>query len=451
MFALPVHAQTDPNLEDLETRNRELEKRVEQLERNQLDLDVESYLDQVPSFDGAEGDASLSPGSQALRFSGQIRFRGEIRDHLYSDDPNGAKSFNLVRQRARLRFDMDVIQDVAVTVELQDVRLWGESGSTTGQLDNVDVRRAFAEFRNLGGKPIDLQVGRQVLFYGNHRLVGHLEWVDQGRTYDGVRLKTHPEGWFLDAWAVQIDETGAENNDKYFYGIYGGPKWLDLYVLGVQDQDRAAGETGATGNTFYATFGFRFHGKKGNFDYTVEIPFQVGTLNGDDIEAWAASAVLGYTFEDAAWQPRIYFEFDYASGDDDPTDGKVKQFQTLFPTNHLWYGRADQVGWENLMNFRFGVFFKPTPKWRVRIDYHHMRRPEELGDWAGVTGATIRSGVAGSSSHLADEIDLIVTWLPSKPVQVDFGWTTFIPGGFIEETGDSPTASFLWLMCRVVF
>ena len=57
---------------------------------NQLDLDVEAYLDQVPSFDGAKGEGAIAPGSQALRISGQIRFRGEVRDHLYSDDPDGA-------------------------------------------------------------------------------------------------------------------------------------------------------------------------------------------------------------------------------------------------------------------------------------------------------------------------------------------------------------------------
>jgi len=461
-FATPATAQTESDiqladssesssLDSLEKRNLELEKRVGQLERNQLENDVESYLDNVPAFASAQGDPSLTPGSQALRISGQLRWRGEVRDHLYSDDPDGEKSFGFVRQRARLRFDFDVIENIEVTVEIQDVRLWGDEQKTTGYLANVDLKRAFVLFKNLNGKPVDVQLGRQVLVYGDQRLVGHLEWVDQGRTYDGIRLKAHPEKFWLDAWAVNIRETGAANDDKYFYGVYGGNKWLDLYILGVQDQMTGNGEAGGTGKTFFATFGVRYHNKTGNFDYTVEIPFQFGDLNGDDLQAWAASATVGYTFEDSKWQPRIYFEFDYASGDDNPTDGKNKQFQTLFPTNHLWYGRADQVGWNNIMNFRLGVFFKPSAKWRVRIDYHHMMRPEELGAWQGVAGNVIRTGALGSSSHLADEVDVIVTWLPSKPVNVEFGWTTFFPGGFIKDTGESPTATFVWLQCRVVF
>ncbi len=457
VFATNALAQSAPTssfsdaASDAEQRNAALEKRVQELERKQLENDVEAYLELVPSFDSAQGADNLTPGSSALRISGQLRWRGEIRDHLYSDDPNGAKSFNLVRQRARLRFDLDVIENLEVTIEFQDVRLWGEAQSTVGDLEGVDVKRAFAQFNNLGGKPIDLQVGRQVLFYGDQRLVGHLEWVDQGRTYDGVRLKVHPEKYFLDVWAVNIRETGAVNDDRYFYGIYGGPKFLDLYLLGTQDLKSGTGETGASGNTFYATVGFRFHGKKGGFDYKVEVPFQFGTLNGDDLTAWAAAVTLGYTWENARWQPRLYFEFDYASGDKDPTDGDVEQFQTVYPTNHLYYGNADQVGWENIMSFRVGVVVKPTSMWSVRLDYFHFIRPEEGGNWVQATGATIRPGALGASSHLGDEFDLIITWKPSKPVKLDFGWTVFFPGGFIEETGASPTATFVWLQGRVIF
>ena len=116
-------------------------------------------------------------------------------------------------------------------------------------------------------------------------------------------MRDDPEKFFLDAWAVNVRETDAANEDKYFYGIYGGPKFLDLYILGVQDQRAGTGEQGS-GKTFFATFGFRFHGKKAKFDYTVEIPFQIGELNGDDLQAWAASATVGYTFEDSSWQPR---------------------------------------------------------------------------------------------------------------------------------------------------
>ena len=457
----PAIAQTDtePQLQQgagisptdsLEQRNRDLEKRIEQLERNQLEHDVESYLSNVPSFDSAQGDPSLTPGSQGLRISGQVLFRGEIRHHLYTDDSNGEESYNLVRQRTRLRFDADVIENIEVTVEFQDVRTWGQEQSTVGYLGNVDLKRGFVLFKNLAEKPVDLQIGRQVLAYGDQRLVGHLEWVMQGRTYDGVRVKAHPEKFFVDAWAVNVRETGTSNEDQYFYGVYGGPKFLDLYILGLQDQRTTAGENGS-GKTFFATFGFRFHGKKSNFDYTVEIPFQFGEINGDDLQAWAASATVGYTLEDSAWQPRIYFEFSYASGDDDPTDGKNKQFQTILPTNHLFYGFADQVGWNNIMDFRLGVFLKPTGKWRIRIDYHHFRRPEEQGAWQGAAGGVIRPGVAGSDAHLADEFDIVISWLPAKPVNVQFGWTTFFPGGFIEDTGESPTASFVWLQCRVVF
>ncbi|MHC4938513.1 MAG: alginate export family protein [Planctomycetota bacterium] len=449
-------AEEPADVRELERRNAELEKRVQQLERKQLDKEIETYLDDAQPFTEAQGDPMVwvqSQGAKAIRVIGQIRVRGEVRDHLYTDDrPNAGKSFNIVRMRTRLGVEADVLENLGVTIEFQDVRYFGEALTTVGVLERVDTKRAFIDFRNIGGKPVDVQVGRMVVWYGDQRLIGHLEWVDQGRMYDGIRVQIHPEKWFLDAFAFNItDAVPSEAANQYFYGIYGGPKWCDFYFLGRQNQADRAGETGVVGKTLYWTAGARLHGSRGAFDYKVEVPVQFGELNGDDLTAWGIATTWGWNFEDAKWSPRVYAEVNYASGDNDPTDGKVKQLQTLFPTNHLFYGFADQVGWENLFEIRIGVLLKPAEKWRVRVDWHHFRRPEEEGNWVGAAGRTIRSGATGTSSHLGDEVDLVVAWLPAKPLSLHFGWAIFLPGSFIEETGDSPTSHYIWLQCRVQF
>ncbi|MEM8886303.1 MAG: alginate export family protein [Planctomycetota bacterium] len=437
-------------LEELKRKNEELVQRVEALEKKDIDRDIEEYLDATAQSQ-AQGDPTLTPGAMGLRISGQIRVRGEIRDNLYSDQPNGEFSFNIIRLRTRIRFDFDVTESIGATIELQDVRLFGEAQSTTGQLDNVDLKRGFMFFRNLGGQPVDIELGRMVIQYGDQRLIGHLEWVDQGRSYDGIRILGHPEKWFLDGFAYRIRETGSDVQNQNFFGLYGGPKWLDLYVLGLQDQMAETGETGADGKTLFWTFGFRAHVKWGGLFCKVELPVQLGDLNGDDLQAWAAAVDLSYTFENARWQPKIYFVFAYASGDDNPNDGKVKQFQTLFPTNHLHYGYADQVGWSNIINFRLGFLLKPAKNWKIRFDYHHFRRPEAEGDWIDAAGNVVRPGAAGSSKHLADEFDIVVTWTPTKPFSLEFGWALFLPGGFIEDTGSSPTANFVYLQAFLQF
>ena len=73
----------DPDVLALERKNQDLEKRVQQLEQKRLDAEIEQYLDSSSAeWNSAEGEDKLTPKSQRLRFSGQIRARGEVRDHL---------------------------------------------------------------------------------------------------------------------------------------------------------------------------------------------------------------------------------------------------------------------------------------------------------------------------------------------------------------------------------
>jgi hypothetical protein len=443
-------ATQETDVQALERKNRDLERRLQQLEQKQRDSEVEHYLDGSADSESAQGEDKLTPKSQRLRFSGQLRVRGEVHDHLYSDQPDGEDSFYLTRMRTRVRMDFDVVENILVVVELQDTRLFGEGGSTSSTLDNTDLRRAFMDFKDVFGSETDLRVGRMVLKYGQERMIGALEWVDQGRTYDGARAQYRPEKWWLDGFAVTVRETGAVNDDQHLFGVYGGVDWIEGYALVVNDRLNAAGETGG-GTTLFVTLGVRLHGKARGFHYSFEVPIQLGEFNGDDLNAWAFVLNGGYIFEDAGLRPNIHAELAFASGDNNPTDGKQRGFRHLYPTNHGPYGRADQVGLSNIIDIMVGVELTLSDKWRMNFDYHHFRRPTDTGEWIGATGAVIRTGAAGSGKHLADEIDIMFTWLHSDAFKVDMGWAIFLPGTFIEDTGQSPTAHFLYLSGMVIF
>lgn len=437
----------DSDVQALERKNQDLERRVQQLEENRRDAEIEDYLDGSKS---AQGEDRLTPKSQRLRFSGQIRARGEMNDHLYSDDPDGAESFYFTRLRTRVRMDFDVTEKLVVVVELQDTRLFGEGGKTTSTLENTDLRRAYMEFKDVFGTPTDVRVGRMVLKYGEERLIGALEWVDQGRTYDGARLQYRPDRWWLDAFAISVRETNAGNNDQTLFGVYGGIDWIEGYALVVDDNLAAAGENG-TGTSLFVTLGVRMHGKVQGFHYTFELPIQIGEFNGDSLNAWAFALNVGYVFEDMSLRPDVYFEVAFASGDNDPTDGKQRGFRHMYPTNHGPYGNADQVGWSNIIDIKVGMKLSLAKKWRLRTDFHHFQRPTDTGDWIGANGAVIRNGVAGANKHLADEIDIALTYLHSEAATIQFGWALFLPGRFISDTGASPTANFLYLSGMVIF
>jgi len=439
-----------PSVDELARRNAELEERVQRLEQSALEEDIESYLREAPA-EAAQGADGILPGGRALRVSGEIRIRGELPDHIYTPtDSDGTSSLHCAHMRTRLRFDVDVVENVAAVVELQDIRVLGGEGAVVADTEGVDLKRAEMIFKQVLGQPLSVEAGRFVMAYGDHRIVGDLEWFDQGRTYDGIRGQWAEGDWWVDAFWVVVRETAPVDDDLNFAGFYGGWKWLEVYALLLMDHSNLAGEAG-TGHTDFVTLGLRVARETGRWKYSTEFAFQVGDLRGDDLSAFAFAVWVAYTLSDTPWQPQLILEFDYASGDDDPTDGDVGQMQTIFPTNHKWYGHADLVGWSNMMDIRFGISAKPSATVTVTFDFHHFMRPEDLGGWVNAGGAVIRPGAAGVSSHLGDEVDLTLTWVPVKQVSFLLGWAVFFPGGFVEDTGASPTAHFAYVQGRVKF
>lgn len=442
-------AGEEASLEEVQRRNAQLEERVRRLESAQLETAIEDYL----ASNAASGADSILPGGLALRFSGEVRVRGEIQHHLYSpEDAAGERSFDLVRLRTRLRVDVDVTDNVGAIVELQDVRLFGEEGSTIADSEGLDLKRGTIIVKKIGGEPLSVELGRFVMHYGDQRIIGHLEWVDQGRTYDGLRLHYQPERWWLDLFAVRVRETTppVTDDDQWMAGLYGGRGCVEAYALLFSDDKPAMGELLMDGTRF-VTLGARLHRTPGPWDYTGEVTVQTGEVRGDDLDAVGVALKGGYTFAEAEWRPRVGLEVDLATGDDNPADGRQKGLQTLFPTNHGHYGFADLVGWNNLLDLRLTASARPCDSLTVTLDFHHFRRLEERGPWVNAAGALIRPGLAGSDRHLGDEIDLTFTWKPRKGLSLLFGYSLFLPGGFVAAGGSDPVAHFVYLQTSVGF
>ena len=115
-------------------------------------------------------------------------------------------------QRMRLHFDADINKNVRGYVKLQDSRTWGEEQSPTGNLERVDLLEAYVDLRNLGDlnrhlENVTMRIGRWQWHYGDHRLIGTLNWANQSRAFDGARVKwdNHKGDW-VDVFASSVQE-----------------------------------------------------------------------------------------------------------------------------------------------------------------------------------------------------------------------------------------------------
>jgi hypothetical protein len=146
----------------------------------------------------------LSANAQ-LTLSGQFRLRTEFRDGQGAPLPKDTNPAFFISQRTRLNFGYQMYR-LKLGLSIQDVRVWGQDVSTinrtTTQNNNgLQLYEAWAEIiltdSTLINKCLSLKIGRQELVYDDQRLIGNLDWLQQGRKFDAGILKYETNSWSI--------------------------------------------------------------------------------------------------------------------------------------------------------------------------------------------------------------------------------------------------------------
>ncbi|HEX9692819.1 MAG TPA: alginate export family protein [Gemmatimonadales bacterium] len=370
---------------------------------------------------------SIPAATQEITLGGQIRPRYEFRDPVAGE----ADAFTSMRVRADLTASLE--RNVRVFVQLQDVRLWGEETNTLTdfQANGFDLHQGYVDlWHPVAGVRLSARVGRQEVNFGGERLVGAVGWTQQARSFDGVRLAAAGSFGTVELVGYKVAE-GSDPGialDAEFAGVYaslagvpGGT--LDVYGL----YDRVASGTG----TSRGTIGARYFGQ-GRFVYRVEGSYQVGKENLVDVGAFMFGARFGANLGASS----VTLWYDYLSGDDSPGDGRTSAFNTLFATNHKFYGLADlftsipaHTGGFGLQDIALKAATSPVDPLTVTLDVHHFR--------AAKTGTL-------SSARFGEEIDLTGRYAYSRNVTATVGASYVIQGPALEDLGRL-TQNLLWL------
>jgi len=337
----------------------------------------------------------------------------------------------------------------------QDARAPGKNNANGVFRDPFDVRQGWVEVGDPENGWIRVRAGRQELKYGAQRLVGPLDWTNTARQFDAAKLTLGTKDVNVDVFAsslVVIDPSGFNRSGRGVdlhgaYGNLGG--WLDKgtlepYMLWKANQ-RQLSEAGSIGRGNTYTAGFRYvRPLPSDFDFQMEMARQFGTIVTDDLSAWGAYWVLGRTLKQFAWTPRLSVEYQYASGDSNPNDGRRGTFDQLFPTGHLYQGTADRVGWRNISDVRAGIELKPHGRFGFKVDYFSFWLANKNDHLYAVNGrvAVLTPEGGAQNAHVGQEIDAILTWKPAGHVTVGAGVGYFFPGKFLKET--TPGAGHLF-------
>ncbi len=405
---------------------------------------------------------------EALRWNVQVRARGELRENVYDFDASqkAVTDDSWLLHRLRVGLEWEPVAWLKVTVQGQDTResfsdrpdvplLNGAEGD-----DFFDLRLASVEV----GLPevVSVKVGRQVLAYGDERLVGPLEWLNFSRTFDAVKVRHEGSDWWVEAFAssvVRLDRSGFNRSDwlggddsqgQIFSGLYFSSKQVSF-----QTSDVYAFHLHEDGGTDFLTGGVRMKGdplKLAGWDYTIEWAGQTGEVKGRDLRAFAHHLEGGYNWLHAGWKPRLALEYSYGSGDRDAGDGKTGTFQNLFPTNHPPYGLMDVFSWQNQHNAVLRLAAQPHEKVKTTLDWHGFWLATTSDAWYRANGKTEVRGIQPDARRYAgSEVDLTMNVKVNSHLDVLLGYSHFFPGSYLADTGAADDANFAYVMVTLNF
>jgi hypothetical protein len=392
-----------------------------------------------------------------LSVSGEVRTRLESRSGLgYRSDVSD--SYGLVR--TRINVDLRPVRLVRVSLQGQDARAPGMTGTASGVFrDPFDVRQAFVRVAAPEAAPIAIIVGRQLLSFADQRLIGALDWTNTSRAFDAAKMELRTRWADLDLWAASVVKNDPERTfnrsdvDDGFHGAYArirtGTDRLVLEPFAFWRAYAAAGPAPA-GDRYSA--GVRVVGHVRRLETALVVVEQWGERGTDDIAARAVLASAAYPFA-APWSPRLYAEYNYASGDGTPGDGTLESFDDMYPTAHLYYGYNDMVGLRNLHNVRVGASVVPWRRLNLALDVHTFRLAtpsDHLYNAAGVATVMVPSGGAVDSG-VGTEVDASFTLPVAQTLTLSGGVGRLFAGPFLEAHSPGADNTFVHAAAAVRF
>ena len=389
-----------------------------------------------------------------ISFGLEERFRYEGQFH------SAFKPFtdSYLLNRARFLMQIKPTSWLRIIGQVQDARAWLETPPLQPPNENrLDIKLAYAEFGDPEHQWISVRVGRQLINY-NNTIIANSEWRNQGRSYDAVVTNLHFDhvrvGIFAASAVVPLDEGISHHQEgNNVYGMYGA---LDSLIVPASSFEpfvlwrvnpSVAVETPkkpTTGRESEQAYGLRWKGVAlKNLDYTLEGIREAGSDGSNDIRAWGTTDGIAYRLAGLYWKPRIFSQYDYASGDKHPNDGVHGTFDTMYPTAHDRFGISDQFGWQNIKSVRAGFTVEPHNRWTVTaqyLDFWLASATDSLYNSSG--GSIVRNALGTAGSHIGEEADIYTWYELNRHVNVGVGFAHIFPGTFLSTMEKAPNYSY---------
>jgi hypothetical protein len=361
---------------------------------------------------------------------GDFRTRTEYRHGFQTLMKEGQDHAFFTSQRSRIILGY---KDPKYTVRfsVQDIRTWG-SQSTANASDNLlSVHEAWVEY--FFTKKFSLKGGRQELAYDNHRILGNLDWAQQGRKHDVALLKFTDSTFAVHAgFAFNQDKEQSTtnlytvaNNYKAMQFLWLNKQWKKVtssfLFMNHGTEFTTTDEAGAVidyATKYSQTIGLNNDMKFGKLGVNAFAYYQTGKDNKNRyIDAYDLNVQLSYNI---AARTQLSVGAEKMSGTTNlGADDTNHSFNPFYGTNHAFNGYMDYFYVGNHVN-NVGlsdVYVRVKQNaWKgfIALDVHqfatdgYVTNPENSGFM---------------SRNLGTEVDLTIRQNISKELSIQGGYS----------------------------
>lgn len=401
------------------------------------------------------------------RVAGESRARLEFLGNQFRAGFGGGDQ--ALAFRTLVAFERDAGPFTAA-LEFQDARHYlDDDGSplSTGLVAAADVLQAYGRLEaEVSDMPLRLTLGRQTLDIGSRRQLERGEFANVILNYTGLYavLGAGRDEWHVvyvvpvatlpdDVASLRRNRLAADR--EQWNRRVGGVHWIRqdaapatvpglvaeayLYTLDEDDSRRFR-----TPNRHYATPGLRLYvaPAPGRWDAEVEAAWRFGNRRATDrpedlhplrVRAWTVHAHVGYTF-DVPWRPRLGVDWDHATGDRDPLDGRFDQYERLFGGRRTDLGNTGIHGPLTPANldapgFRVEAAPSRATDFRIAVKWARLAAPRDA--WV-VARVRDPSGASGRGIGLATDARLR-HWLVRDRLRLEVGASYLALGRFARQ------------------
>ena len=403
--------------------------------------------------------ATAQTTSTWLTLSGELRGRAEAYTGLgFQPDHHDAYYLHRLRLNAGLR----LLPWLRTFVQVQDSQAPGYSRKPvpSSVANTLDLRQAYVQLGSTEEAGWGLRAGRQLLVFGDMRLVSTSNWGNVGPGYDALRLSYKGPKYRLDWFASTLvtavngkfDRPRADRRLHGFYGSFDNwipgstvqPYFFWKQIMCVTDARLGRGRLDVY------TYGVHALGKlKQGFDYNLEMAGQDGNMISSPIRAWGGHWEIGRTLGKAKTAPRLSGEYNYATGNNDPQGRRFRTFDNLYPTDK--YGTADGIAWRNIHEPIGNIEWKPTSKLRIKGSYHGFWLATRQDALYAIAGAVLALNPKATSSRVGSEADVRVIYQMNSRLQLWGGYGRMWTGPFLRQSGKPSAINYPYMMCTFAF